>query len=299
VATSPFSIGIIQDRADQDPAANLARATRLIREAATRGAQIICLKELFNAPYFCKAQHADRFDLAEPIPGPTTEALQRLAKELEVVLIVPLFERQGPGVYRNSAAIIDADGSLMGVYRKMHIPDDPLFYEKYYFTPGDDGFMVWNTRYATVGVLICWDQWFPEAARITSLMGAQVLFYPTAIGWHPSEKAEWGQSQVDAWRTAQRAHAIANGIYVASPNRIGHEDEPGTDGLTFFGNSFITDPFGRMVVEANEEETVLVAQCDPALIESVRRNWPFLRDRRVDAYGAILNRYLGSPASVR
>jgi len=294
VATAPFSIGIIQDRADQDAAANLARGTRLIREAAARGAQIICLKELFNAPYFCKAQHADRFDLAEPIPGPTTDALQKLARELAVVLVVPLFERQGPGVYRNSAAVIDADGSLMGVYRKMHIPDDPLFFEKYYFTPGDGGFMVWKTRYATIGVLICWDQWFPEAARITSLMGAEVLFYPTAIGWHPSEKAEWGRPQVDAWRTAQRAHAIANGVYVASPNRIGHEDEPGTDGLTFFGHSFIADPFGRLVTEANEEETVLVARCDPALIESVRRNWPFLRDRRVDAYGPILNRYLGT-----
>jgi N-carbamoylputrescine amidase len=197
-------------------------------------------------------------------------------------------------VYRNSAAVIDADGSLLGVYRKMHIPDDPLFYEKYYFTPGDGGFKVWKTRYATIGVLICWDQWFPEAARITALMGAQVLFYPTAIGWHPAEKAEWGQPQVDAWRTAQRAHAIANGVYVASPNRIGHEDEPGTDGLTFFGHSFIADPFGRLVAEASEEEAVLVARCDPALLESVRRNWPFLRDRRVDAYGPILNRYLGT-----
>jgi N-carbamoylputrescine amidase len=310
VADAPFSIGIVQDRADSDPSANLARATRLVREAAGRGAQIICLKELFNAPYFCKAQHADRFDLAEPIPGPTTDALQTLARELAVVLVVPLFERQGPGVYRNSAAVIDADGSLLGLYRKMHIPDDPLFYEKYYFTPGDGpssvgahgetpggGFRVWKTRYATIGVLICWDQWFPEAARITSLMGAQVLFYPTAIGWHPAEKAEWGQPQVDAWRTAQRAHAIANGVYVASPNRVGHEDEPGTDGITFFGHSFIADPFGRIVAEAGEDETVLIARCDPALIETVRRNWPFLRDRRVDAYGAILNRYIGAPAS--
>ena len=307
MADAPFSIGIVQDRADSDPFANLARATQLVRQAAGRGAQIICLKELFNAPYFCKAQHADRFDLAEPIPGSTTDALQKLAQELAVVLVVPLFERQGPGVYRNSAAVIDADGSLLGVYRKMHIPDDPLFYEKYYFTPGDGpapmgaqgetpggGFRVWKTRYATIGVLICWDQWFPEAARITSLMGAQVLFYPTAIGWHPAEKAEWGQPQVDAWRTAQRAHAIANGVYVASPNRIGHEDEPGTDGITFFGQSFIADPFGRVVAEAGEDEAVLVARCDPALIETVRRNWPFLRDRRVDAYGAILNRYLGA-----
>jgi N-carbamoylputrescine amidase len=259
------------------------------------------LKELYNSPYFCKAQRSERFDLAEPIPGPSTEVMQLLARELEVVIIVPVFERQAAGVYRNSAAIVDADGSLMGVYRKMHIPDDPLFYEKYYFTPGDNaeersagagGFKVWKTRYATIGVLICWDQWYPEAARITSLLGAEVLFYPTAIGWHPSEKDEWGQAQVDAWRTAQRAHAIANGVYVASPNRVGHEDEPGTDGITFFGHSFIADPFGRLIAQAGEGEEILIAKCDPALIESVRRNWPFLRDRRIDAYGPILNRYL-------
>jgi N-carbamoylputrescine amidase len=291
--TEPFTIAVVQDHASPDAADNVRRAERHIRSAAQRGAQIICLKELFNAPYFCKAQHADRFDLAEPVPGPTTDAMQRLARELSVVLIVPVFERQGPGVYRNSAAVIDADGSLLGVYRKMHIPDDPLFYEKYYFAPGDPkGFRVWHTRYAAIGVLICWDQWYPEAARITSLLGAQVLFYPTAIGWHPSEKDEWGAAQVDAWRTMQRSHAIANGVYVASPNRIGHEDEPGTNGITFFGHSFIADPFGRYVAETGEEESVLVARCDPALIEDVRRNWPFLRDRRIDAYGPILERYL-------
>ncbi len=232
--------------------------------------------------------------------------MQRLARELAVVLIVPLFERQAAGVYRNSAAIIDADGSLLGVYRKMHIPDDPLFNEKYYFTPGDghldyhgerpgeaNGFKVWKTRYATIGVLICWDQWYPEAARITTLLGAQILFYPTAIGWHPAEKDEWGRAQVEAWRTIQRSHAIANGVYVASPNRVGHEDEPGTNGITFFGHSFIADPFGRYLAEAGESEEIVIARCDPALIETVRRNWPFLRDRRVDAYGSILNRYLG------
>ena len=289
-----FTIGIVQDHADVDVPGNLARAERLVRDAARRGAQIVCLKELFNTPYFCKSQQSDRFDLAEPIPGPTTEAMQRLARELAVVLVVPILERQAAGIYRNSAAVIDADGSLLGAYRKMHIPDDPLFYEKYYFTPGDaQGFMVWKTRYATIGVLICWDQWYPEAARITSLMGAQVLFYPTAIGWHPAEKDEWGRAQVDAWRTIQRAHAIANGVYVASPNRVGHEDEPGTSGITFFGHSFVADPFGRYVAEAGAGEEVLVAQCDPALIESVRRNWPFLRDRRVDAYGPILKRYIG------
>jgi N-carbamoylputrescine amidase len=296
VADTPFTIGIIQDHADADAGSNLRRAEQLVRDAARRGAQIICLKELFNAPYFCKAQHAERFDIAEPIPGPTTEAMQAIARELSVVLVVPLFERQAPGVYRNSAAIIDADGSLLGVYRKMHIPDDPLFFEKYYFTPGegDPGFRVWKTRYATIGVLICWDQWYPEAARITSLLGAQVLFYPTAIGWHPAEKDEWGAAQADAWRTAQRAHAIANGVYVASPNRVGHEDEAGTQGITFFGRSFIADPFGRLVADAGEGEETLIARCDPALIEEVRRNWPFLRDRRIDAYGRILARYLGS-----
>jgi N-carbamoylputrescine amidase len=233
--------------------------------------------------------------------------MRALARELAVVLVIPLFERQAAGVYRNSAAVIDADGSLLGVYRKMHIPDDPLYYEKYYFTPGDGpvgeeagrldhvyGFKVWKTRYATIGVLICWDQWYPEAARITSLLGAQVLFYPTAIGWHPSEEAEWGEAQVDAWRTVQRAHAIANGVYVAAPNRIGHEAEPGTEGITFFGRSFIADPFGRYLAEAGDGEEILTARCDPALIESVRRSWPFLRDRRVDAYGPILSRYLGT-----
>ncbi len=292
--TDAFTIGLIQDHADRDRAGNLERAEHLVCEAARRGAQIICLKELFNAPYFCKSQQLERFDLAEPIPGPTTEAMARLARELAVVLIVPMFERQAPGVYRNSAVIIDADGTVLGVYRKMHIPDDPLFNEKYYFTPGDTpGFQVWQTRYATIGVLICWDQWYPEAARITALLGAQVLFYPTAIGWHPSEQAEWGEGQVDAWRTIQRSHAIANGVYVAATNRIGHEDEPGTDGLTFFGRSFIADPFGRYVAEAGGDQAVLTARCEPALIETVRRNWPFLRDRRIDAYGPILQRYLG------
>src|SRR3954451_21244526 len=291
---SVFTIGLIQDHATGDTAANIARAETLVRDAARQGAQIICLKELFNAPYFCKSQQSERFDLAEPIPGATTDALARLARDLAVVLVVPMFERQGPGVYRNSAAVIDADGAVLGVYRKMHIPDDPLFNEKFYFTPGDTpGFRVWKTRYATIGVLICWDQWYPEAARITSLMGAEVLFYPTAIGWHPSEQAEWGEAQADAWRTMQRSHAIANGVYVAAPNRIGHEDEPGTDGLDFFGRSFIVDPFGRYVAEAGDGQAVLVARCDRTLIETVRRNWPFFRDRRIDAYDPILERYLG------
>jgi len=308
---SKFTIGIIQDAASNDPAENLRAATARVREAAKRGAQIICLKELFNAPYFCKSQQFERFDIAEPVPGPTTDAMQKLAKELDVVLVVPIFERQAAGVYRNSAAVIDADGSLLGIYRKMHIPDDPLFNEKYYFTPGDaatddridaigsmakqaSGFRVWKTKYATIGVLICWDQWYPEAARITSLLGADVLFYPTAIGWHPAEKDEWGQAQVEAWRTMQRSHAIANGVFVASPNRVGHEDEPGTKGIDFFGHSFIADPFGRIIAEAGTDEAILVVECDTQLIETIRRNWPFLRDRRIDAYAPILSRFLGA-----
>jgi N-carbamoylputrescine amidase len=290
---SPFTIGLIQDHATPDLQDNIARAEQQVREAARRGAQIVCLKELYHAEYFCKSQQSERFDLAQPIPGPATDTMQTLARDLGIVIVVPVFERQAAGLYRNSAAVIDADGSLLGVYRKMHIPDDPLFNEKYYFAPGDmPGFRVWRTRYATIGVLICWDQWYPEAARITSLMGAQVLFYPTAIGWHPSERDEWGAAQVEAWRTMQRAHAIANGVYVASPNRVGHENEPGTDGITFFGHSFVADPFGRLVAEAGEDPQILVARCDPALIETVRRNWPFLRDRRIDAYGPILQRYL-------
>src|SRR3954467_13111372 len=310
---APFTIGIIQDSASDDTAATIAATVERVREAASRGAQIVCLKELFNAPYFCKSQQCERFDIAEPIPGPTTDTMQKLAKELGIVLIVPIFERQARGVYRNSAAIIDADGSLLGVYRKMHIPDDPLFNEKYYFTPGDaatndridaigqiakqaSGFRVWKTRYANIGVLICWDQWYPEAARITSLLGADILFYPTAIGWHPAEKSEFGEAQVEAWRTVQRAHAIANGVYVASPNRIGHEDdEPGTQGIEFFGHSFIADPFGRLLADApNTEETILIAKGAPKLIGETRRNWPFLRDRRIDAYAPILSRYLGA-----
>src|SRR5687768_11942415 len=302
-----FTVGIVQEAVTNDVDKNVERAVARIREAAEQGAQIVSLQELFNAPYFCKSQKHERFDLAEPIPGPTIERMRKLARELELVIIVPIFERQAAGVYRNSAAVIDADGSLLGAYRKMHIPDDPLFNEKFYFTPGDghldyhgekpgeaNGFKVWKTRFATIGVLICWDQWYPEAARITALLGAQVLFYPTAIGWHPAEKDEWGRAQVEAWRTIQRGHAIANGIYVASPNRIGHEDEPGTNGITFFGHSFVADPFGRYIADAGEEEEILIAQCDPALLETVRRNWPFLRDRRVDAYGAILKRYLGT-----
>jgi N-carbamoylputrescine amidase len=302
-----FTVGLIQEAVTSDTERNIERAIERVREAARRGANVVCLQELFNAPYFCKSQKAERFDLAEPITGPTITRMQQLAKELEVVLIVPIFERQAAGVYRNSAAVIDADGAVLGAYRKMHIPDDPLFNEKYYFTPGDShadaagngdhkgagGFRVWKTRYADIGVLICWDQWYPEAARITSLLGAEIIFYPTAIGWHPAEKAEFGEAQLEAWRTAQRAHAIANGVFVAAPNRVGHEDEPGTEGIEFFGHSFICDPFGRILAEAGTEPAVVVAKCERSLIETTRRNWPFLRDRRIDAYAPILNRYIG------
>jgi N-carbamoylputrescine amidase len=306
----PFTVAIIQDGVESTADATLVATEKRIRDAHAKGAQVICLKELFNAPYFCKKLDASRFDLAEEVTGPTVTRLQKVAKELAVVLVVPIYEKQGPGVYRNSAAVIDADGALLGVYRKMHIPHDPLFEEKYYFAPGEStapvqpkgvrgpdgeagGFMVWKTRYATIGVLICWDQWYPEGARITSLLGADILFYPTAIGWHPAEKAEWGAAQVDAWRTTQRAHAIANGVFVASPNRAGFEPEAGTDGIEFFGHSMIVDPYGRYMAQAETGDATLIATCDPALIEYTRRNWPFLRDRRVDVR-PDLNRWIGS-----
>ncbi len=300
------TIGLVQDTASDDLESNVTRAVARVREAAKSGAQIICLQELFNAPYFCKTVRPERFDIAQPADGPIVHTFQALAKELAVVIVVPYYEREAPGLYRNSATVIDADGAVLGTYRKMHIPHDPLFEEKYYFAPGDvtgdqrndkhpgyNGFRVWRTRYADIGVLICWDQWYPEGARITALLGAQILFYPTAIGWHPAEKATFGDAQVDAWRTAQRAHAIANGVFVAAPNRVGFEPEPNTDGLEFFGQSFVCDPFGRYLTQAGTEPAILTAKCDLDLIEETRRNWPFLRDRRIDAYGPILNRWLG------
>ena len=300
----PYKIGVIQLAVDADKESTVAGHERAIRAAASQGAQVICLQELFDAPYFCKVADAERFDLAEPIPGPTVARMQALARELGVVIVVPMFEKRAPGVYHNSAAVVDADGTLLGVYRKMHIPEDPLYFEKYYFTPGEiynhgaapgqpTGFRTFDTEFGRIGVLICWDQWYPEAARITALMGAQVLLYPTAIGWHPAEKEEWGVAQADAWRTIQRSHAIANGVYVAAANRVGHEPEPGTEGIEFFGHSFICDPFGRVLSEAGTDPAILIAEVDPARIEYTRRNWPFMRDRRIDAYGPILNRYLG------
>jgi N-carbamoylputrescine amidase len=275
-----------------DPNENMAKAEWRIREAAGKGAQIVCLQELFRSLYFCRGGNAAMFDLAEPVPGPTTESLARLARDLAIVVIGSVFERRAAGVYHNTAVVIDADGSLAGAYRKMHIPEDPLYYEKFYFTPGDLGFRCFDTRYARVAPLVCWDQWYPEAARLAALGGAQVIFYPTAIGWRPSEKAAHGAAEHDAWRTIQRAHAIANGVYVAAVNRVGCEGPP-DQGLEFWGGSFVAGPFGQVLAEAshNREETLIV-ECDPRQIEDVRRTWPFLRDRRIDAYGPILNRVI-------
>jgi N-carbamoylputrescine amidase len=279
-------------RCATDPDVNLRVAAERVREAARQGAEIVCLPELFRTPYFCQREDAALFDLAEPIPGQTTETLAAVARQAGVAIVVPLFERRAPGVYHNTAVILDADGSVRGRYRKMHIPDDPLFYEKYYFTPGDLGFAAFQTRAARVGTLICWDQWYPEAARLTALAGAEVLFYPTTIGWHPREKAEHGAAQLAAWQTIQRAHAIANGVYVAAVNRVGHEG-PADGGLEFWGSSFVCDPFGVTLAEApRDQETILVVECDRARQEDVRRNWPFLRDRRIDAYAPITKRLL-------
>jgi N-carbamoylputrescine amidase len=292
VHQAKFRVGLIQMACGPDPAENLAKAEARIREAAGRGAQIVAVQELFRSQYFCREEDPRLFDLAEPVPGPTTGSLARLAAELGVAIVGSLFERRAAGVYHNTAVVVDADGRLAGTYRKMHIPDDPLYYEKYYFTPGDLGFRCFDTRYARVAPLVCWDQWYPEAARLAALGGAQVLIYPTAIGWHPSEKQEHGAAQHDAWRTIQRAHAIANGLYVAVVNRVGCEGPPGQD-LEFWGGSFVADPFGQVVAEASHDrEEILVVECDPRRIEDVRRNWPFLRDRRIDAYGGILQRVM-------
>jgi len=275
---------------------NLARALDGIADAARRGARIICLPELFRSRYFCQREDTAAFDLAESVPGPTTEAIAAAAREHNAAIIAPLFERRAPGVYHNSAAVIDADGRIAGLYRKMHIPDDPAYYEKFYFAPGDLGFQAFDTAHGRVGTLICWDQWYPEGARLTALQGAEVLFYPTAIGWHPSEKAALGERQREAWRTVQRAHAVANGVYVASVNRTGHEVPPeGGAGIEFWGSSFIADPQGVILAEAPADtEAVLVAEIDTAVMEDIRRNWPFLRDRRIDAYGGITERFLDS-----
>ncbi len=294
-----FRVGLIQMSATADPDKNLKHAIDQVRQAAGRGAQVICLPELFQTQYFCQREDASLFDLAEPIPGPTSNKLAALAKQLHIVLIASLFEKRAAGVYHNTATIFDTDGKLTGLYRKMHIPDDPLYYEKFYFTPGDLGFRAFDTGMGRVGTLVCWDQWYPEGARLTALQGAHVLFYPTAIGWHPAEKAEFGKAQHDAWRTIQRAHAIANGVYVAVVNRVGFEtgdirgkSTPGA-GLEFWGGSFFCDPFGRVLAEAShDKEEILIGDVDLKALEEVRRNWPFLRDRRIDAYAPITSRLI-------
>jgi len=304
---TPFTIGAIQMRMSKKPAENLAKATVMLEKAAAMGVQVACLPELFMSEYFCQKEDTSYFDLAEPIPGPTSNALGKIAKKTGMVIVASIFEKRGAGVYHNSAAIIERDGSLLGIYRKMHIPHDPLFEEKYYFTPGDLGFKNWKTSAGNIGTLICWDQWYPEGARLTAMQGSQVLFYPTAIGWHPKEKKEFGEAQVSAWQTMQRSHAIANGVYVCAVNRVGHEKIVGAksypyqgedlgggsyEGLEFFGHSFIADPFGRVIAQASHgKEEILVAKVDPKLIEETRRNWPFFRDRRIDAYGDITQRW--------
>ncbi len=290
-----YKLGLVQMTMSSDPDANLQRAIAKVAEAAGAGAQVVCLPELFRSQYFAQREDPGLFDLAEPVPGPSTEALGKAAKRAGVVVIAPVFERRAAGLYHNSAAVIDVDGRVVGLYRKMHIPDDPAYYEKFYFTPGDLGFRAFDTHVGRIGTLVCWDQWYPEAARLTALQGANVLFYPTAIGWHPKEKATHGAEQLDAWRTVQRGHAIANGCYVAAVNRVGHERPAGTDGdgIEFWGSSFLADPFGAIVAEApRDRETILVGEVDLARIEEVRRGWPFLRDRRIDAYAGIGSRFL-------
>ncbi len=280
-----------------DPADNLSHAASMIDKAVKKGAGVVCLPELFKSQYFCQTENAKMFDLAESIPGPTTTALSELAKKVGAVIIAPIFERRAAGVYHNSAAIIDADGTLAGVYRKMHIPDDPAYHEKFYFAPGDLGFEAFDTKAGRISTLICWDQWYPEGARISSLMGASVLFYPTAIGWHPHEKARYGKAQREAWQTVQRGHAIANGVYVAVVNRIGLEKtDSASAGIEFWGSSFIADPQGVVVAEASvDKEEILLADIDLDHLEDIRRNWPFLRDRRIDAYQGITSRFLDPP----
>ncbi len=283
------TIALVQTSALRDPAENLRKACEKIREAASRGARIICLQELFTTLYFCQTEDYKAFEYAETVPGPSIQVMQQLARELEVVIVASVFEARARGLYHNTAAVIDADGSYLGKYRKMHIPDDPGFYEKFYFTPGDLGYKVFKTRYATIGVLICWDQWYPEAARLTALKGAEILFYPTAIGWAPSELSpEVRRTQQEAWKTIQMSHAVANGVFVAAANRVGKEDE-----LEFWGGSFVCDPFGQIMTEASvHDETVLLAECDRSRIEYYRSHWPFLRDRRIETYGDLEKRFL-------
>ncbi|MFY9253417.1 MAG: carbon-nitrogen hydrolase [Fuerstiella sp.] len=280
-------IGLLQKSCSEDPSVNLEQAIQSIRDIAKDGAQVICLQEVFNTQYPCQSEDHANFELAEPIPGPTTTAISKIAKELGVVVVVPLFERRAPGLYHNTAVVIDADGSIAGMYRKMHIPDDPLYYEKFYFTPGDLGFLAFQTKFAKVGVCICWDQWYPEAARLTAMKGAELLFYPTAIGWIPGEKAEYGEAQYSAWQTMIRSHAIANGLFVGAPNRVGPEGE-----IEFWGGSFVADPYGKVLEKASHEtEQNIIVSCDLELINTARTHWPFFRDRRIDAFADLQKRW--------
>jgi N-carbamoylputrescine amidase len=287
------NVGLIQTSCSESPDENLKRTVAEAERLAKDGAQIICTQELFRSQYFCQSEDHKYFGLAEPIPGPSTEAFQRIARKYKTVIVASLFEKRAAGVYHNTAAIIDADGSLLGIYRKMHIPDDPLFYEKFYFTPGDLGFKAWRTKYAKIGVLICWDQWYPEGARLTAMQGAEILFYPTAIGWHPSEKAEYGERQHGAWELIQRSHGVANGCYVAVANRVGLERPVGGDGIEFWGQSFIAGTSGEIIQKAsvNREENLLVP-VDLSNVDVTRTHWPFLRDRRIDAYGDLTKRLI-------
>jgi N-carbamoylputrescine amidase len=288
-----LKLGLIQMRCSINRDENLDRAEAMVREAAARGAKVICLPEIFSSIYFCQVEDHRYFELAEPIPGPTTSRFQTLAAEISAAIVLPLFEKRAAGLYHNTAAVIDSDGTYLGKYRKMHIPDDPLFYEKFYFAPGDLGFKSWKTSQANIGVLICWDQWYPEGARLTALRGAEILFYPTAIGWHPSEKEESGGRQCASWETIQRSHAIANGCYVAVPNRTGFEAPDGGDGIEFWGQSFVADPSGQIIAKAKaDQEEVLIAEIDLSVLDRQRTHWPFLRDRRIDAYEEISKRYI-------
>lgn len=286
------TLGLLQHACSANPAENLQKSLALAEQAAKKGAQIICTQELFRSQYFCQAENHDYFKLAEPIPGPSTEAFQKLAKKHKVVVIASLFEKRASGLYHNTAVIIDADGKLLGLYRKMHIPDDPLYYEKFYFTPGDTGFKAWSTKYGKIGVLVCWDQWYPEGARLTAMDGAEILFYPTAIGWHPQEKDEYGVNQHGAWEISQRAHAVANGCYVAAVNRIGVERPEGGDGIEFWGQSFVAGTSGQILAKASQnKEEILLQEIDLKKVDVTRTHWPFLRDRRIDAYGDLTKRF--------
>ena len=288
-----LKIALLQTRCEENPQENLKHTLKLAEEAGSQGAKIICTNELFRSQYFCQSEDHKYFNLAEEIPGPSTEAFSAIARKYQAVVIASLFEKRASGLYHNTAVIIDADGSFLGLYRKMHIPDDPLYYEKFYFTPGDVGFKTWQTRYGKIGVLICWDQWYPEAARLTALQGAEILFYPTAIGWHPSEKEKYGRNQHGAWETIQRAHAVANGCYVAAINRVGLERPIGGDGIEFWGQSFVAGTSGQILQKASvDQEEILYAELDMDDVNTTRVHWPFLRDRRIDAYGDIVRRFI-------